>query len=43
MSLLADLATFIRDHCTHGCLTADATEPAWNGYSQQLTTDQRTI
>ena len=32
MSLLPDLATFIRDHCTHRRLTADATEPAWNGY-----------
>jgi len=30
--LLADLEHFVRDHCPHGSLTADATEPAWNGY-----------
>jgi len=28
----ADLEEFVRDHCPHGSLTADATTPAWNGY-----------
>jgi hypothetical protein len=28
----ADLADFIADHRPHGPLTANATEPAWNGY-----------
>ena len=32
MNLLADLEDFVRDHRSHGTLTADATEPAWNGY-----------
>jgi hypothetical protein len=32
MSLLADLEEFVSDHRPHGPLTADATEPAWNGY-----------
>jgi hypothetical protein len=32
MILLADLEGFVNDHRTHGPLTADATEPAWNGY-----------
>ena len=27
-----DLTDFLRDHHPHGPLTADATEPAWNGY-----------
>jgi len=31
-AVLADLADFIADHRPHGPLTADATEPAWNGY-----------
>jgi len=30
--LLADLQAFVRDHRPHGTMTADATEPAWNGY-----------
>ena len=30
--LLADLPEFIQGHHLHGPLTADATEPAWNGY-----------
>jgi hypothetical protein len=30
--LLTDLAEFVQDHRPHGRLTADATEPAWNGY-----------
>ena len=30
--LLAHLEEFVRDHSPHGPLTADATEPAWNGY-----------
>ncbi len=30
MTLLAELEEF--DHRRHGTLTADATEPAWNGY-----------
>jgi len=32
VNLLADLQDFVRDHRAHGPLTADATEPAWNGY-----------
>jgi hypothetical protein len=31
-NLLSDLEDFINDHRPHGPLTADATEPAWNGY-----------
>ena len=30
--LLTDLDNFLCDHRAHGTLTADATEPAWNGY-----------
>jgi hypothetical protein len=32
MSLLADLEEFVADHRSHGTLTGDASEPAWNGY-----------
>ena len=32
MTLLADLEELVADHRAHGPLTADATEPAWNGY-----------
>jgi hypothetical protein len=32
MTLLADLELFVTDHRVHGALTADATEPTWNGY-----------
>jgi hypothetical protein len=32
MTLLAELEEFVADHRPHGLLTADATEPAWNGY-----------
>jgi len=32
MPLLDSLEAFIHDHHPHGPLTADATEPAWNGY-----------
>ena len=32
MALLADLEDFVSDHRPHGPLTADATEPVWNGY-----------
>jgi len=32
MTLIADLEDFIHDHRSHGPLTGDATEPAWNGY-----------
>ena len=32
VNLLADLEEFVHDHRPHGPLTADATEPAWNGY-----------
>ena len=31
-TLLSDLTDFIKSHHPHGPLTADATEPAWNGY-----------
>jgi hypothetical protein len=37
MSLAADLEEFVRDHRLHGSLTADATEPAWNGYLLTVT------
>jgi hypothetical protein len=32
VSLLADLEEFVTNHRPHGSLTADATEPARNGY-----------
>ena len=32
MSLLPDLAEYVRSDQSHGPLIADATEPAWNGY-----------
>jgi hypothetical protein len=32
MTCLADLEEFVHDHRRHGPMTADATEPAWNGY-----------
>jgi len=32
MPLLADLEVFVHDHRPHGALTADATEPVWNGF-----------
>jgi hypothetical protein len=32
VNLLTDLEEFVEDHRPHGTLTADATEPAWNGY-----------
>jgi hypothetical protein len=31
-SPLDDLSELVHDHRSHGALTADATEPAWNGY-----------
>ena len=34
-TLLTDFTDFVDSHRPHGALTADATEPAWNGY--QLT------
>jgi hypothetical protein len=34
---LRDLADFIVDHCPHGSMTPDATEPAWNGYLLTVT------
>jgi len=34
---LRDLADFIADHRPHGSMTADATEPAWNGYLLTVT------
>jgi hypothetical protein len=33
VTLFADLEYFLHDHRAHGPLTADATEPAWNGVS----------
>ena len=33
----ADLADFLHDHRPNGSLTADATEPAWNGYPLNVT------
>jgi len=32
VSLLGDPEKFINDHPSHGTLTGDASEPAWNGY-----------
>jgi hypothetical protein len=32
VDLFADLEEFLHSHRPHGLLTADATEPAWNGY-----------
>ena len=32
MTLLTDLEDFVHSHRPHGSLTADATEPIWNGY-----------
>jgi len=32
VNLFADLQEFVLGHRTHGTLTADATEPVWNGY-----------
>ena len=32
VNLLADLQGFVSDHRPHGPMTADATEPTWNGY-----------
>jgi len=32
VNLFADLHEFGSDHRSHGSLTADATEPAWNGH-----------
>jgi len=37
MKLLPKLEGFFRDHCSQGSLTADATEPAWNGYLLTVT------
>jgi hypothetical protein len=34
--MLADLTDFVEDHRPHGPLTANATEPAWNGYLLQV-------
>jgi hypothetical protein len=31
-SLVDELQQFVHGHRDHGSLTADATEPAWNGY-----------
>ena len=35
--MIADLTDFIADHRPHGALTAEATEPAWNGYLLTVT------
>jgi hypothetical protein len=32
VSVVIDLEEFVNDHQTHGRLSADATEPTWNGY-----------
>ena len=32
LTVLSDLEEFVADHRPHGGLTADAAEPAWNGY-----------
>jgi hypothetical protein len=34
---LSDLNEFVHNHCPHGSLTADATEPAPNGYLLTVT------
>ena len=35
--LVLDLTDFVDSHRPHGPLTADATEPAWNGYLLTVT------
>lgn len=35
--MLPDLEEFVRDHRPHGGMTADTTEPAWNGYLLTVT------
>ena len=30
--MVAEFEEFVGDHRSHGPLTADATEPVWNGY-----------
>ena len=37
VTLLADLEDFVLDHRPHGTMTADATQPAWNGYMLTVT------
>jgi hypothetical protein len=37
VNLLTDLEDFVQDHRLYGTLTADATEPAWNGYLLTVT------
>jgi hypothetical protein len=37
VTFFADLTAFVKDHRPHGPLTADATEPAWNGYRLTVT------
>jgi len=32
VSLLTDLEEVVHEHRSHGTLTGDETEPAWNGY-----------
>jgi hypothetical protein len=32
MTPLADLEDFVHNHRPRGSMTADATQPAWNGY-----------
>jgi hypothetical protein len=37
VDLLADLEDFVHAHRHYGMLTADATQPAWNGYMLTVT------
>jgi hypothetical protein len=32
VDILINVAEFVEAHRSHGPITADATEPAWNGY-----------
>jgi hypothetical protein len=36
MTLLAELEEFVGDHCPHGTLACDVTEPAWNGIGSRV-------
>jgi hypothetical protein len=43
MSLITELKDFVHDHSPHGTLTADATEPAWNGYLLTVASSCRVV
>ena len=43
VGLIGDLEEFVHDHSPHGHLTADATEPAWNGYLLTVACPRRVV